>query len=99
MGTEILEEVFSVIRDRKENPRSDSYVSSLFERGEEQILSKVKEESYELLKAVQDEGDSEVVHESADVIFHIMVLLAKEGLELEDVMEELRKRRKPREVE
>jgi len=99
LGTEILEEVFSVVQDRKENPRDDSYVSSLYGEGRERILGKVKEESHELLKAVDEEGEDEIVHESADVIFHILVLLSYEGIDLEQVMDELRDRRKPRESE
>ncbi len=96
MGVEILEEVFDVIKDRKENPREDSYVSSLLDQGDSKILEKIKEESYELIQAVEKEGDSEIVHESADVIFHIMVLLSSEDIEFEEVMEELRRRRRPR---
>lgn len=99
MGTKILEEVFKVVKDRKVNPREDSYVSTLLDQGKQKILGKIKEESYELIQAVEEEGDSEVIHESADVIFHIMVLLASENIEFEEVMEELRRRRKPRESE
>lgn len=99
MGTEILEEVFSVVQDRKENPREDSYVSSLYSDGRERILGKLREESHELMKAVDEQGESEIIHESADVIFHILVLLSYEDVDLEQVMDELRDRRKPRESE
>ncbi|KXB07833.1 phosphoribosyl-ATP pyrophosphatase, partial [candidate division MSBL1 archaeon SCGC-AAA382M17] len=51
MGTEILEEVFRVIKDRKKNPIQDSYVSGLMSKGRESILDKVREESMELIKA------------------------------------------------
>ncbi len=97
MGTEILEEVFDVIKDRKKNPREDSYVSTLLDQGQGKILEKIKEESYELIQAVEQEENPEIIHESADVIFHIMTLLASEDIEFEEVMEELRRRRKPRE--
>lgn len=99
MSTDILEEVFSVIEDRRENPREDSYVSHLMEQGREGILDKVSEESFELQKAVEGEGEEDVVHEAADVIFHVMVLLGSEEIEFEEVMKELRRRRKPREGE
>lgn len=99
MGTEILNEVFKVIKDRRENPREDSYVSSLLGQGKERILEKVREESLELQKAVDGEDEEEIVHEAADTVFHVMVLLAAEGVELEEVMEELKRRRKPREAE
>lgn len=99
MGTEILEEVFRVIKDRKKNPIQDSYVSGLMSKGRESILDKVREESMELIKASEVEGRKELIHESADLIFHIMVLLGSEGVEFEEVLEELRRRRKPRETE
>ncbi len=99
MTTEILEEVFDVIKDRRDNPREDSYVSSLLDRGEEKVLSKVREESLELLEAAEEKDSDEIVHESADLIFHVMVLLAAKDVEFEEVMEELRGRRRPRETE
>lgn len=98
MDTEILNEVFEVIRDRRENPREDSYVSSLLEQGRERVLEKVREESFELQKAAEDGDRDEIVHEAADTVFHVMVLLAAEGVELEEVMKELKRRRKPREA-
>lgn len=98
MDAEILEEVSDVIKDRKENPREDSYVSTLLDQGQSKILDKIKEESYELIQAVEEEEEPEIVHESADILFHIMVLLASEDIEFEEVMEELRRRRKPRET-
>lgn len=97
MGSGILEEVFEVIKDRRENPREDSYVSSLMHSGREKILEKIKEESMELIEASEDGQNKEIIHESADVIFHVMVLLGAENIEFEEVMEELRGRRKPRE--
>ncbi len=99
MSTKILEEVFEVIKDRRENPREDSYVSTLLSEGEEKILEKVEEESEELIEAAEEYGDDEIIHESADVIFHIMVLLASKNIEFEDIMDELRRRRKPHEDE
>ena len=99
MTTEILEEVFEVIKDRRDNPREDSYVSSLLGKGEEKILAKVEEESMELLEAAEEKENDEIIHESADTIFHVMVLLAAKNIEFEEVMEELRGRRKPREAE
>ncbi|KXA99504.1 hypothetical protein AKJ42_03085 [candidate division MSBL1 archaeon SCGC-AAA261C02] len=95
MTTEILDEVFEVIKDRRENPKEESYVSGLLDQGEEAIVEKIREESEELVKAIE-EGKKEIVHESADTIFHIMILLASKGVEFEEVMKELEERRKPR---
>ena len=99
ISTEILEEIFEVIEDRKENPLEESYVSYLMSEGREKILAKVDEESRELQEASREEGRPEIIHESADTIFHVMVLLAYHGISFEEVMEELRGRRKPRESE
>jgi len=92
MGVEVLEEVFEVILDRKKNPRPESYVSRLLAEG--RAGDKVLEEAEELVKAAREEGREEIVHEAADLIFHTMVLMAERGVHLNDVMEELRRRRR-----
>jgi len=89
MGTEILEEVFEVIKERKRNPKPESYVAGLLRSGK--TKEKIMEEAQELIEA---SAKSEIIHEAADLFFHAMVLLAEKNVELEDVMEELRRRRK-----
>lgn len=95
MGTEILDEVFEVIKDRRENPKEGSYVSALLDQGEEAIIEKIREESEELVKAMEEGEKPEITHEAADTIFHVMVLLAAKDVEFEEVMKELEERRKP----
>ncbi|RLI25049.1 MAG: phosphoribosyl-ATP diphosphatase [Candidatus Hecatellales archaeon] len=92
----ILEEVFRVLEDRRDHPRPNSYVSSLMARGLRAILEKISEEAGELVEAAEFKGESEIVHEAADLLFHVMVLLAYKRVGLEKVFEELRARRKPR---
>lgn len=92
MGTEILDEVFRIIEDRRLNPKPGSYVSRLFESG--RAAEKVREEAEELLEASAKGEKSGMVHEAADLIFHTMVLLAEKGVRLEEVMEELKRRRR-----
>ena len=92
MGTEILDEVFAVIEDRRDNPKSGSYVSGLLASGK--VLEKLEEEAEELVEAGKGEDRQAMVYETADLIFHAMVLLAAKGVELEEVMEELRRRRR-----
>lgn len=92
MGTEILDEVFAVIEERRDRPREGSYVSGLLASGK--APEKVNEEARELIEAAQVGGRQEIVHEAADLIFHTMVLLAAKGVKLEEVMEELRRRRR-----
>jgi phosphoribosyl-ATP pyrophosphohydrolase len=94
METEILDEVFAVIEDRRDNPKEVSYVSGLLAKGETEVIRKFEEEAGELSVAAKGDEKAKIIHEAADVIFHLMVLLAAEGVRLDEVMEELRRRRR-----
>ncbi len=91
MGTEILDEVFAVIEDRRDRPKEGSYVSGLLASGK--VPEKIEEEAGELIEAGKGGNRQAIAHEAADLIFHAMVLLAAKGVKLEEVMEELRRRR------
>ncbi|AFD00229.1 phosphoribosyl-ATP pyrophosphatase [Methanocella conradii HZ254] len=93
---DVLDEVFSVVRDRVRNPREDSYVSSLLSdpKGLDRVLEKIGEESFEVVIAAKNGRDGEIVAESADLIFHLMVMLAVKGISLDDVRAEFARRRK-----
>ena len=86
-----LEELIKTIRKRGEKPELASYTKKLFD-DKKLCISKVKEEIGELIEAVEE--DSNKIHEAADVIYHLMVLLESNGIKIEDVMEELKKRQK-----
>ena len=86
-----LEELIKTIRERSEKPDLASYTKKLFE-DKKLCISKVKEEISELIEAV--EKDTNKIHEAADVIYHLMVLLESNGIKIEEVMEELKKRQK-----
>ena len=94
MGTEILDEVFAVIEDRRDNPKKESYVSGLMSKGEEAIIAKIEEEADELIEAGRGSDKNAIVHETADLIFHAMVLLAAKGVKLDDIMKEFKRRRR-----
>jgi phosphoribosyl-ATP pyrophosphohydrolase len=94
MGTEILAEVFAVIEDRRDNPKKESYVSGLISKGEEAIIAKIEEEADELIEAGRGSDKKAIVHETADLIFHAMVLLAAKGVKLDDIMKEFKRRRR-----
>lgn len=94
LGSEILSEVFQVIEDRRKHPTTDSYVSGLMKAGLNQILDKISEESEELIVAAREEKRENVIHEAADLLFHTMILLAKRGVSIEDIYEELKRRRR-----
>ena len=87
----ILEELISVIRQRKTSPTEESYTNKLL-KDKKLSVEKVKEEIAELIEAI--EKNTNKVHEAADVLYHLMVLLEENGIKIEDVMNELKKRQK-----
>ncbi|AGB38203.1 phosphoribosyl-ATP diphosphatase [Natronococcus occultus] len=90
-----LESLFAVIEDRKETLPEDSYTASLFthEKGENAVLEKLGEESTELVLAAKDDEREEIAAESADIVYHLLVLLSMKGMDLEDLEDELEARR------
>jgi phosphoribosyl-ATP pyrophosphohydrolase len=95
MTDEILDELFEVIEQRKADLPEDSYTASLFthEKGENAVLEKLGEESTELILAAKDDDREELAHESADIVYHLLVLLAMKDMDLEDLRAALRERR------
>lgn len=93
--TETLSELFSIIEDRKETLPEDSYTTSLFthEKGENAVLEKLGEECTELVLAAKDDEHNEIAHESADIVYHLLVLLAMKDMQLDDLLDELDERR------
>lgn len=88
----MLPELFSIIEDRKANPKSGSYTNQLMASGEDAILQKVGEEAVEVLLAAKSQGDDRLIAEIADLFYHTLVLLAARGLNLAQVEEELARR-------
>jgi len=86
-----LEELIAVIRQRRGSSAEESYTKKLL-KDKKLSVEKVKEEIAELINAI--EKNSNKVHESADVIYHLMVLLEANDIKIEDVMDELKKRQK-----
>ena len=86
-----LEELITVIRQRKGSLAVESYTKKLL-KDKKLSIEKVKEEIVELIDAI--EKNSNKVHESADVLYHLMVLLEANGIKIENVMDELKKRQK-----
>ncbi len=86
-----LNNLIQLIRERKEKPIEGSYTNKLLE---DNSLNKAKvlEEINELIEAV--EKDTNKIHESADVLYHLIVYLEANDIKIEDVMDELKKRRK-----
>ncbi len=82
----------SIIQDRRANPRPGSYTATLFAAGEDEIVKKVGEEAVEVILAVKGQGDERIISETADLLYHTLVLLAQRGLTLEQVEAELERR-------
>ncbi|MDR5659750.1 bifunctional phosphoribosyl-AMP cyclohydrolase/phosphoribosyl-ATP diphosphatase HisIE [Serpentinicella sp. ANB-PHB4] len=90
----ILEKVYNVIKDRKENPKEGSYTNYLFEKGIDKILKKVGEENAEVIIAAKNPEKEELVYEASDLMYHLFVLLNEREIPLEEIYKELAKRTK-----
>ena len=87
----ILEDLVALVRQRKSYPAEDSYTNKLLEN-KSLVKEKVLEEINELIEATGK--DTNKIHESADVLYHLFVYLEANDIKVEDVMNELKKRRK-----
>ena len=87
-----LENLYSVVTSRKEDPMEGSYTCYLFEKGLDKILKKVGEECAETVIAAKNEDQAETVMEICDLLYHLTVLMAEQGIPLEVVLDELDRR-------
>lgn len=88
-----LPDLYKVILDRKLNPKEGSYTNYLFTEGIDKILKKVGEESAEVIIGAKNTRE-ELIYETSDLIYHLLVLLVNEGITLGDIFEELAGRMK-----
>jgi phosphoribosyl-ATP pyrophosphohydrolase/phosphoribosyl-AMP cyclohydrolase len=93
-GEQVLHSLFATILDRQANPRPGSYTARLLDIGEDEILKKVGEEAMEVILAAKGQGDERLTSEVADLLYHLLVLLAARELDLADVEAELVHRRR-----
>lgn len=90
-----LSELETVIKNRREAGNSEkSYVASLFEKGINKIAQKVGEEAVEVVIEAKDDNDELFVNESADLLFHYLILLQAKGFTLKDIVKVLENRQK-----
>ncbi|MGM5471383.1 bifunctional phosphoribosyl-AMP cyclohydrolase/phosphoribosyl-ATP diphosphatase HisIE [Flavobacteriaceae bacterium LMO-SS05] len=88
-----LTQLENIIKDRRENFKpEDSYVASLFEKGINKIAQKVGEEAVEVVIEAKDSNNELFLNESADLLFHYLILLQAKGFTLDDVVEILKQR-------
>jgi phosphoribosyl-AMP cyclohydrolase / phosphoribosyl-ATP pyrophosphohydrolase len=81
-----------LIRDRKEHPQEGSYTNHLFNKGINKIAQKVGEEAVELVIEAKDNNDELFKNEAADLLFHLLVLMAEKNIPLADVLNVLKDR-------
>ncbi len=92
----LLDQLYELIESRERERPSGSYTTYLFEEGLDKILKKVGEESAETIIAAKNDDDARVAAETADLLYHLLVLLVARGVSLKDVAQELAQRRKGR---
>ena len=88
----VFEQLSATIEARKTASPDSSYVAKLFHKGADSVLKKIGEEATEVVIAAKDENREQIVYESADLLFHLMVMLARYDLTLADVATELARR-------
>ena len=92
MSDDFIITLENIIQDRKNNPSDSSYVSSLFKKGTNKIAQKVGEEAVELVIEAKDDNDDLFLNESADLMFHYLILLQEKGFKMKDVVNVLKGR-------
>lgn len=88
----VLEYVYGIILDRKENPKEGSYTNYLFDKGIDKILKKIGEEATEIIIAAKNPEPEEIKYEISDFLYHMMVLMAEKGVTWEEITQELSQR-------
>ena len=92
MSDDILQRLMAVLASRKDADPDSSYVAGLYQKGLDAILKKIGEESAETIIAAKTGDKQQIVHETADLWFHCLVMLAQQDLEAQQVLDELDRR-------
>jgi phosphoribosyl-ATP pyrophosphohydrolase/phosphoribosyl-AMP cyclohydrolase len=90
----VLHQLFEVIKSRQRERPEGSYTTYLFDKGLDKILKKVGEETAETIVAAKNDDPKQLVSETADLLYHLVVMLVARGVSLDDVRDELAQRRK-----
>ncbi len=89
-----ITDLYDTILDRKANPSPKSYTARLFSEGQDEICKKVGEEAIEVIIAAKGQGKQRVIEEVSDLTYHVLVLMAQNGVTPDEILEELEKRHK-----
>jgi phosphoribosyl-AMP cyclohydrolase / phosphoribosyl-ATP pyrophosphohydrolase len=90
--TSIITRLFETVKERKANPKEGSYTNYLFDKGIDKILKKVGEETSEVIIAAKNDSKDELIYETADLVYHMTVLLVEKGIDPQEIAKELNKR-------
>lgn len=93
---DLIKNEYDVILERKEKKAEGSYTAYLFEQGIDKILKKVGEECTETVIAAKNNDNTETVYEITDLLYHVLVLMAHQGITPDDINAELAKRAEKR---
>ncbi len=92
MTNDVLNELAQTLENRKNASPDSSYVASLYDKGLDEILKKIGEEATEVVIAAKSGEKTAIIHETADLWFHTLVMLAQQGLSPDDILSELGRR-------
>ena len=92
MTNDVLSELAQTLESRKNAAPDSSYVASLYDKGLDEILKKIGEEATEVVIAAKSGEKTAIIHETADLWFHTLVMLAQQGLSPDDILSELGRR-------
>ncbi|MCB1173437.1 MAG: phosphoribosyl-ATP diphosphatase [Leptospiraceae bacterium] len=93
---QFLIELEQLLQSRYKERPDDSYTTRLFDGGRDRILKKIGEEAGEVIIAAKNPDRSELIYESADLLFHLQVLLVDAGISIEEISQELETRHQPK---
>ncbi len=89
---DIFKQLETILEQRKNASSNNSYVSSLYQKGTDEILKKIGEESAEVIMAAKDDTKDKIIYEVADLWFHTLVLLRHKDIEVDKIEQELSRR-------
>jgi len=92
---DILSELYAILAERKQHMPTGSYTAALFTAGLDRICEKVSEESEEVIYAAQKESKQRTIEESVDLLYHLFVLLVQKEVDFTELLQEVRRRRRP----